>query len=82
MGKKAKVDRRAEILVAGYWKEWPFGEMREGDVFRMFEQDGTPVDDGQICRVDGPIHETVNEHKHTTLGCKVQPLGRNDEVAS
>lgn len=40
--------RTAEVLVAGHWQAIPFKDLKEGDIFRLFEEDGTAVDDGEI----------------------------------
>ena len=44
--------RTVEILEAGgKWREASWSELHPGVVFRLFEDDGTPVDDGEVCRV-------------------------------
>ena len=35
----------------------PFRDLRKGDVFRLFEGDGTPVDEGRWYHVDEDPHE-------------------------
>lgn len=43
--------RIVEILEEGAWREASWSELHPGVVFRLFEDDGTPVDDGEVCRV-------------------------------
>jgi len=43
-------DRRAEKFIDGAWCPVPFEGLRKGDVFRVFEPDGTPVDEGLSAR--------------------------------
>jgi len=37
--------RRCEVFAQGEWQERKFMELREGNVFRLFEVSGTPVID-------------------------------------
>lgn len=37
--------RRTEIFVDGKWKESDFEKIRAGDVFRLYESTGEPVED-------------------------------------
>lgn len=48
-----KTTRSAEILVAGQWERHAFSEIREGDIFRLFEDNGDLVDGGEICLASG-----------------------------
>lgn len=47
-------NRRAEVLGVWFdgqpprWREFPFVELRTGDYYRIFEEDGTPVDGGRV----------------------------------
>jgi hypothetical protein len=36
-----------ELLTLGGWAQVKFSDLRQGDVFRLFEPDGEPVEDGQ-----------------------------------
>jgi hypothetical protein len=47
--------RKVEILKSGEWKEVAFPDLKDGDIFRMFEPNGDPV----ISNVDGTIHWKV-----------------------
>lgn len=39
-----KCSRRVEVMVAGVgWTPCKFADVVEGDTFRLFEEDGTPV---------------------------------------
>lgn len=40
--------RRTEVQRPDGWTAVPFETIRIGDVFRMFESDGTPVDGGAV----------------------------------
>ena len=43
--------RRCEILCEGRrWRELSVSDLRPGDVFRMFEASGRPVEDAEGCR--------------------------------
>lgn len=37
--------RKVEIKDDDKWKEISFSELKKGDIFRLFESDGTPVKD-------------------------------------
>lgn len=40
------MSRRCQVLSEGqYWRDTPIGDVRAGQVFRMFEADGRPVRD-------------------------------------
>src|SRR5687767_4732709 len=38
------LERYAEVLKDSEWVKIPFKDLREGDIFRLFESDGTPVE--------------------------------------
>lgn len=48
MSDKIVTTRVTEVLVEGYWVVVPFASIKQGDVFRLFEEDGEPVDLGQV----------------------------------
>jgi hypothetical protein len=76
MTEKTSKLRKVEVLVDGYWEGCDFPDLEDGDTFRMFEPDGEPVDNGQICYVEGDVYETTDGEGDPTYGCKVQPSGR------
>ena len=43
------MDRKCEILRQGQWRELPFYDLERGHVYRLFEEDGTAVDGGEVC---------------------------------
>jgi hypothetical protein len=38
----------SESKVRAEWEEIPFVELKKGHIYRMFDPDGTPVDDGEV----------------------------------
>lgn len=40
--------RYVHVLIQGRWHRMDFAELREGDIFRLFEAGGQEVDDGEI----------------------------------
>jgi len=51
--KKLTDTRKAQVLIGGYWEDMPFMMLDAGDVFRLFEEDGSDVDGGQVCIAQG-----------------------------
>jgi hypothetical protein len=41
--------RRVEIITEGAWSRVDFQDIKAGNVFRLFEDTGEPVDNGQMC---------------------------------
>ena len=44
--------RKVEKLEHGQWVEGQFRQLQPGDLFRVFEPDGTPLRDGQVFRAE------------------------------
>jgi len=66
---EVKMERKVERLSRqGTWEEIPFQALTEGDLFKMTEADGTPVDGGQICRADSRPFPT-----EATFGIQCHP---------
>lgn len=42
------MERKLELLLDGTWVPFEMQNLDIDDVFRLFEPDGTPVDDGQM----------------------------------
>jgi len=70
-----KNTRTAEVLVNGYWQNMTFQRIGKGDVFRLFEEDGSPVDHGQVCIAEEPARAS----KDGVYGVKCKPLGREEK---
>ncbi len=49
--------RRVEVKRGDAWVQTTFPELRKGDHVRMFEDDGTPADGGEIWVAAGPAQE-------------------------
>ena len=59
--------RRVEVLelredsetlqVAGHWEQIPFTSLEKGHIFRLFEDDGSPVDDGEVSVALGDAYQ-------------------------
>lgn len=64
--------RRCEILVRGKWEQIHFKDMLPGDLFRLFEPDGTPVDDGEV----SVAASAVREEGEDNWGVQQEPAGR------
>lgn len=43
------VENTRLVEIVGRADRGPFQNLRKGDQFRLFEADGTPVDDGGLC---------------------------------
>ena len=66
---EVKMERKVERLSRqGTWEEIPFQALTEGDLFKMTEADGTPVDGGQICIADSRPFPT-----EATFGIQCHP---------
>jgi hypothetical protein len=58
--------RKIEVNKNGEWISIPFGELKSGDIFRMFENTGEPVigdkDDTVFTAISNPykINETLS----------------------
>ena len=58
---KIEPSRKVEIRRGGNkWESRSFGEIRRGDVFKLFEPDGEPLQDGEC----GAWVATCDAHKH------------------
>ena len=44
--------RMAQVKNNNKWEMKSFGELKRGDIFRLFEPDGVPVADGKIYIAD------------------------------
>jgi len=45
-GIQSKTD---EYEVTAHWSQIPFADLKKGQIYRMFEPGGEPVDDGEVC---------------------------------
>ena len=70
--------RKAEVLVNGYWEERSFIRIGRKAIFRLFEEDGTEVDHGQVCVAEEPAQKT----KEGIWGVKCRPLGEDSRPAN
>jgi hypothetical protein len=43
------MERKAEKFTGERWEPVVFSDLKRGDIFRLFESDGTPVDGGEAC---------------------------------
>ena len=39
----------SESKVTAQWEQIPFADLKKGHIYRLFEPDGEPVDDGEVC---------------------------------
>jgi hypothetical protein len=67
----SKNSRRVEILVNGYWEPATWRDLEECTTFRLFEEDGTEVDHGQICMALG----ISSKDKDGVWGVRCEPTG-------
>lgn len=66
--------RKCERLVKGKWKDVPFDKLQRGDIFHLFDPDGTPVDGGEICIcLDNPFYTSETK----IWGVKSSPYDRH-----
>jgi len=65
------VTRIVEVLVQGRWRRRPFARLKKGDLFRMYEEDGCPVEELLVNEALGEVYEMGQ-----TLGIKTRPAGR------
>ena len=64
--------RSAEVLQNNEWTKVAFENLKEGDVFRLFEEDGSDVDGGEICKATSAPFE---DDDVITIKCEpVTPL--------
>lgn len=75
-----KITRKVEVISVGQWLEIPFKELRVGDLFRMFEANGDPADDGEICVAlrDAKL-SPARDGENTIAGVWCEPAGRKDD---
>lgn len=54
-------ERKAEKFTGERWEPVPFSTLKRGDIFRLFESDGTPVDNSEACvaRADAVLQDSV-----------------------
>lgn len=67
--------RKLEILVDGAWVQADFGQLEDGDIFRLFEPDGTAVEDkyGDYKWVFVGHHFVDGRVTYMTVGAPVNP---------
>ena len=72
--------RKVEILEHGQWVEVAFKDLKKGDLARMFEPDGQPVDGGEVVLLlhDATVTEMDNGDLINTFSC--EPAGRKGGV--
>lgn len=65
------VTRFVDILVKGRWRKRPFAKLRKNDLFRMYEEDGCPVEELMVNVALGEPY-VIGQ----TLGIRCDPAGR------
>ena len=65
----------AQVLVRGLWKRMEFPELERGDLFRLYEDDGTPVDGGEVHIADAEPFE-----RESLWAVKAHLAGRGEPV--
>jgi len=63
------MNRKYELLLEGTWVPYQVENLIVDDVFRLFEEDGTPIEEGQMW-----IVTEVPESEYSSKGITCEPI--------